>query len=88
VAVIKVTEPYPPSDDWIPVFVTWERMLEHRPSVQDILYWAESAYEGYGQYQLRGAKNWNEANKDGFVFYFEDVRDAEIFILTWGCDHQ
>jgi hypothetical protein len=37
-------------------------------------------YAGFGRYQLRGPE-WNPTA--GFLFYFEDARDAEVFILKW-----
>ena len=83
--LIKSEHPYPPPENWIPVFVSWNRMLEHLPHVQDLLFWIEQYYEGYGQYQLRGP----ERNPtEGFMFYFEDERDASFFILNWGSDVQ
>ena len=80
IVMLKSEEPYPPPEDWIPVFIGWERMLEHRPGVQDLLAWVEHEYQGFGQYQLRGPATHPTS---GFMFYFEDERDAEVFSLRW-----
>jgi hypothetical protein len=79
--MIKSEHPYPPPESWTPVFVSWERMLEHRPLVHDLLFWIEQVYEGHGQYQLRGPA---DDPASGFLFYFEDSRDAGWFVLHWG----
>jgi hypothetical protein len=66
---------------WTQVFVSWERMLEqHGPDCRQILNWIENEYLGVARYQLRGP-NWEPTS--GFLFYFEDARDAEVFILKW-----
>jgi hypothetical protein len=71
--------PYP--THWTQVFVSWERMLEqHGPDCRQILNWIENEYSGVARYQLRGP-NWEPTS--GFLFYFEDARDAEVFILKW-----
>jgi len=64
---------------WTQVFMPWERMLEHDPDCHDLINWVND-YAGFGRYQLRGPE-WNPTS--GFLFYFEDVRDAEVFILKW-----
>ena len=73
-------ETFPFPDNWTQVFVAWERMLEHRPDVRHMLNWIEKEYKGIGRYQLRGPP-WNPTA--GFLFYFEDERDANVFILKW-----
>lgn len=72
------TMPFP--SHWTQVFVSWERMLEQQPNCQDVINWVENEYAGFGRYQLRGP-NWEPTS--GFLFYFEDERDAEVFILKW-----
>jgi hypothetical protein len=64
---------------WTQVFMPWERMLEQDPKCHDLTNWVEQ-YNGIGRYQLRGPE-WNPTA--GFLFYFEDARDAEVFILRW-----
>jgi hypothetical protein len=78
--MIKAEEPYPPPLDWFPVFISWDRMLKQQPNVQDLLYWIEVEYQGHGQYQLRGPEKDPES---GFLFYFENIKDAIIFVLKW-----
>jgi hypothetical protein len=55
-------------------------MMEHKPDCHDVTNWVENEYAGFGRYQLRGP-DW--CPTAGFLFYFEDERDAEIFILKW-----
>jgi hypothetical protein len=73
-------ETFPFPEHWTRVFVSWERMLEHRPSVHHMLHWVEKEYVGFARYQLRGPAQDPTA---GFLFYFEDERDANVFILKW-----
>jgi hypothetical protein len=44
------------------------------------LYWIEVEYQGNGQYQLRGPE---KDPASGFLFYFENIKDAIIFVLKW-----
>jgi hypothetical protein len=78
-AMIK-DETFPFPNNWTQVFVSWERMMEHKPDCHDVTNWVENEYAGFGRYQLRGP-DW--CPTAGFLFYFEDERDAEIFILKW-----
>lgn len=80
-AMIK-DETFPFPEHWTKVFVSWNRMLEHRPSVRQMLDWIEKEYTGIARYQLRGYDTANDPIA-GFLFYFEDERDANIFILKW-----
>jgi len=73
-------ELWPPPSDWTQVFIPWERMLEQDPNCLDVSRWIEQEYRGIGRYQLRGP-DWEPTA--GFLFYFEDPRDAEVFILKW-----
>ena len=57
-------------------------MLEHRPNVSHMLDWIEKEYAGFARYQLRGYETSMDPTA-GFLFYFEDERDANIFILKW-----
>ena len=70
--------PFP--SHWTQVFMPWERMLEQRPNCRDLTNWVEKEYNGFGRYQLRGP-DWNPTA--GFLFYFEDERDALVFMLKW-----
>lgn len=79
IAMIK-DETFPFPEHWNKVFISWERMLEHRPDVHELLDWVENKHKGFGRYQLRGP-NWNPTA--GFLFYFEDERDAIVFMLKW-----
>lgn len=65
---------------WTQIFVSWERMMEQDPNCLEITNWIEKEYKGIGRYQLRGP-DW--CPTAGFLFYFEDARDAEIFVLKW-----
>ena len=71
------TMPFP--SHWTQVFVSWDRMLEQDPNCLEVTNSVEQ-YNGIGRYQLRGP-NWEPTS--GFLFYFEDERDAEVFILKW-----
>ena len=71
------TMPFP--NHWTQVFVSWERMLEQQPNCLEVTNWVEQ-YNGIGRYQLRGP-DW--CPTAGFLFYFEEARDAEVFILKW-----
>lgn len=73
-------ETWPAPDEWTQVFMPWERMLAKQPDCQTILGWVEKEYHGVGRYQLRGPA---EDPTAGFLFYFEDPRDAEMFVLKW-----
>jgi len=77
--VIK-DESYPYPTHWTQVFVSWDRMLKQNPNCLEITKWLENEYKGFGRYQLRGP-DWDPAA--GFLFYFEDNRDATAFILRW-----
>jgi len=57
-------------------------MLEHQPDVQQMLDWIENDYAGLARYQLRGYETPDDPTA-GFLFYFEDERDANVFILKW-----
>ena len=72
------TLPFP--NHWTQVFIAWERMLEHKPNVRDMLDWIEKEYTGFARYELRGPESDPTA---GFLFYFEDERDAITFTLRW-----
>lgn len=72
---------WPTPENWTQVFVSWDRMLDHAPPVHDVLKWVEQTYRGLGRYQLRGPQ---EDPASGFLFYFEDPKDATIFILRFG----
>jgi hypothetical protein len=54
-------------------------MLEQDPNCLEVTNWVEQ-YNGVGRYQLRGP-DWEPTA--GFLFYFEDPRDAEVFVLKW-----
>jgi hypothetical protein len=73
-------ESFPFPAHWTQVFMPWERMLEQRPNCRDLTNWVEKEYNGFGRYQLRGP-DWNPTA--GFLFYFEDERDALVFMLKW-----
>jgi hypothetical protein len=79
IAMIK-DESFPFPAHWTQVFMPWERMLEQRPNCHDLTNWVEKEYTGFGRYQLRGPE-WNPTS--GFLFYFEDERDALVFMLKW-----
>jgi hypothetical protein len=71
--------PFP--NHWTQVFISWDRMLGlEGPNCLSVVDWVENQYTGFGRYQLRGP-NWEPTS--GFLFYFEDERDAEVFILKW-----
>ena len=70
--------PFP--NHWTQIFVSWDRMLEQDPNCLKVIHWIENEYKGLGRYQLRGP-DW--CPTAGFLFYFEDPRDAEIFVLKW-----
>jgi hypothetical protein len=70
---------WPPPENWTQVFISWDRMLEQDPNCLEVTNWVEQ-YNGVGRYQLRGPP-WNPTA--GFLFYFEDPRDAEVFILKF-----
>jgi hypothetical protein len=70
---------WPPPSHWTQVFIPWERMLEQDPNCLEVTNWVEQ-YNGVGRYQLRGP-DWEPTA--GFLFYFEDPRDAEVFILKY-----
>lgn len=72
--------PFP--EHWTQVFVSWKRMLEHQPDVRQMLDWIENDYKGLARYQLRGYETSADPTA-GFLFYFEDEQDANIFILKW-----
>jgi len=75
-------ETFPFPEHWTQVFVSWNRMLEHQPNVRQMLNWIENDYTGLARYQLRGYAT-PEDPTAGFLFYFEDELDANIFILKW-----
>jgi hypothetical protein len=79
IAMIK-DDSFPFPAHWTQVFIPWERMLEQRPNCHDLTNWVEKEYTGFGRYQLRGPE-WNPTS--GFLFYFEDERDALVFMLKW-----
>ena len=72
--------PFP--EHWTRVFVSWRHMLEHRPDIRHMLNWIEKEYAGFARYQLRGYETPDDPTA-GFLFYFEDERDANVFILKW-----
>lgn len=79
VVVIKdETVPFP--GHWHTVFVPWQRMAKQNPNCLDLLHWIENDYLGFARYQLRGPALDPTA---GFLFYFEDSRDATVFTLKW-----
>jgi len=79
IAMLKdETLPFP--EHWTKVFISWDRMLEHKPNVRKMLGWIENEYLGFARYQLRGPA---DDPTSGFLFYFEDDKDANIFILKW-----
>jgi hypothetical protein len=78
--VIK-DETWPPPAHWTQVFVSWDRMLDHSPHVHDLLDWVEKEYRGLGRYQLRGPR---EDPVSGFLFYFQEPKDATVFVLKFG----
>jgi hypothetical protein len=47
-----------------------------------MLNWIEKEYAGFARYQLRGYETPDDPTA-GFLFYFEDERDANVFILKW-----
>jgi hypothetical protein len=71
---------WPPPKDWTQVFIPWERMLEQNPNCLELTNWVENEYRGIGRYQLRGP-DW--APTAGFLFYFENEKDATMFTIKW-----
>jgi len=72
---------WPPPEDWHRVTVLWQDMLRDRPNTRELLHWIENTYPGCARYQLRGSDA--SEHNSGFLFYFEDARDATVFRLTW-----
>lgn len=72
---------WPPPEHWTQVFISWDRMLDRAPHVHDVMDWVEKHYQSPGKYQLRGPP---DDPASGFLFYFQDPKDATIFILRFG----
>ena len=71
------TVPFP--EHWTKVFVSWNRMLDKNPPVHAMLDWVDQ-HPSPTRFQLRGPERDPTA---GFLFYFEDAHDAEVFVLRW-----
>lgn len=69
---------WPPTKAWTQVFVSWDSMLTNG-TTRPLLDWVKK-HRGYGKYQLRGP---DLDPTSGFLFYFEDARDATMFKLKW-----
>lgn len=69
---------WPPPKSWTIVYISWDTMLANK-SARAILDWIEG-YQSHSRYQLRGPE---DDPTSGFMFYFEDHRDATIFQLKW-----
>lgn len=72
---------WPPPDNWIECVVTWAWLMSsHGPpegTINEMYDWCNS-YPSVSRWHVHG---WQST--DGFVFKFEDPKDAIIFKLKW-----
>jgi hypothetical protein len=74
---VEKVEPFPIPYNWTEVLVTWNEIMNvPYYDIKGMLTWAEE-YPG-SRYHLLGYKH-----TEGFVFRFEDPKDATYFKLKW-----
>ena len=78
-AMIEIKQ-WPPPEAWTPVVVTWEALLATKKegTARQMLKWLET-FPGTGRYHTSGYNS-----TEGFLFLFENPKDATIFMLVWG----